>query len=402
MAKSVLFISHDASRTGAPIILLNFLKWFKENSDIPFQILLGRGGELESEFRAIAPVTIFSDYEKLFHKSIKTRLINRINNLMGLHLDKTNGKNTWISQKLEKDIKANAGINSIDLVYSNTITNGSILEHLSMMFTCPIISHIHELEWNIQYFGLEAEKTKKYSSHYIAVSEAVRQNLIHNNNISEKQVSLIHEFIPNNISVNQLEPRQKICSQLGIPENSLIVGGAGNVHWRKGVDLFIQVADIVSRKKLDLPVHFLWLGKAEGIYYQQLRYDIKKLGIEKIVHFLGNKTNPLYYLSTYDIFILTSREDPFPLVCLESASLGKPIICFDQAGGIKELVENDCGFVVPYLDINAMALKSIQLLSDQQLRYQFGQCGQEKVQELYTLEVSSKKILNLIQQFLLE
>ena len=47
----VLFVSHDASRTGAPILLLNFLKWLKENTEISFITLLKQGGVLEPEFR---------------------------------------------------------------------------------------------------------------------------------------------------------------------------------------------------------------------------------------------------------------------------------------------------------------------------------------------------------------
>lgn len=399
MSKQILFISHDASRTGAPIILLNFLKWLKNNSNISFQILLGKGGELESEFRAIAPVTVFSDYEKIFKENIATRFINRVNNLIGFNLHQPNLKKAWVIQKIKKDIKAHTGKNSINLIYSNTIANGEILEYLSKAFTCPIISHIHELEWNIQYFGLDSQKTKKYSDHYIAVSNTVRENLIQNNNISEDQVSLIHAFIPTNISINQLEARKKVCSQLKIPETSLIIGGSGTVYWRKGPDLFVQIAHLIHHQNsFDQPIHFLWLGKTEGKYYQQLKYDIKQLGLENFIHFLGSQPDPLSYLATYDIFTLTSREDPFPLVCLEVAYLGKPIICFDKAGSAKELVKNDCGFVTPYLDINTMVAKILELLNDPSLRHKFGQCGKQKVQQLYTLEVSSQKILNLIKK----
>ena len=46
----VLFISHDASRAGAPKRLLRFLRWFKMATDIPFRTLLKSGGELEPEF----------------------------------------------------------------------------------------------------------------------------------------------------------------------------------------------------------------------------------------------------------------------------------------------------------------------------------------------------------------
>ncbi|WP_096896367.1 hypothetical protein [Candidatus Scalindua japonica] len=60
MPKKILFISHDASRTGAPIILLNFLRWFQDNTNIPFRIILREDGELKPEFQALAPVNIFN------------------------------------------------------------------------------------------------------------------------------------------------------------------------------------------------------------------------------------------------------------------------------------------------------------------------------------------------------
>ena len=55
----IVFISHDASRTSAPIFFLNFLQWFKANSEIPFLIILRQGGPLESEFADLAPIFVF-------------------------------------------------------------------------------------------------------------------------------------------------------------------------------------------------------------------------------------------------------------------------------------------------------------------------------------------------------
>ena len=60
----------------------------------------------------------------------------------------------------------------------------------------------------------------------------------------------------------------------------------------------------------------------------------------------------MIYLSL-DIFLLTSREDPFPLAAIDAGILGMPIFCFDKATGIAEVV--DSSFVVPYLDVEEMA-----------------------------------------------
>jgi hypothetical protein len=48
--RGILFVSHDATRSGAPIVLLHFLRWFKKNSNRPFAVLLQAGGELVDDF----------------------------------------------------------------------------------------------------------------------------------------------------------------------------------------------------------------------------------------------------------------------------------------------------------------------------------------------------------------
>ena len=56
----VLFVSHSASRTGAPLLLLNFLRWYKKQGHTDFFIVLVEGGELEAEFRAIAETVVWT------------------------------------------------------------------------------------------------------------------------------------------------------------------------------------------------------------------------------------------------------------------------------------------------------------------------------------------------------
>jgi hypothetical protein len=75
MSKQILFISHDALHTGAPIVFLHFLRWFKENSEVPFKIVLRNGGPLDTEFAALAPTLVLSQprQNNLFQK-----ILNRL------------------------------------------------------------------------------------------------------------------------------------------------------------------------------------------------------------------------------------------------------------------------------------------------------------------------------------
>lgn len=383
MQKEILFISHDASRTGAPILLLQFLRWFKQNTDIPFRIILRNGGELESEFAELAPTLVFQ-------QKLRNKIFNRIRRRLIPHDPRLRLKK-WLNGC------------SIRLVYSNTATNGTLLELLSFL-DCPVISHIHELEYVIKYFGIEAfEKNKKQTTHYIACAEAVKTNLVDNHNISLPDITVVHEFIP---VASQHYPlaakKQKILHrELNLKDNLFIIGASGTTDWRKGVDLFIQLAYIVKRKINNVEIHFVWVGgRCEGIQYLALEHDLAKAGLTDIVHFIGSKPNPLDYFSSFDLFVLTSREDPYPLVCLEAASLGKPVICFDQAGGEPEFVENDCGFIVPYLDLDAMADKIIELYQDSHLCRQLGENAARKVGDRHDIQTTAPKILEVMQQYL--
>ncbi|MFH2097996.1 MAG: hypothetical protein ABIJ95_00675, partial [Pseudomonadota bacterium] len=54
----ILFLLHDASRTGAPMVLLHFLRWLS-GQGVKFEILARRGGELLQDFAALGPTEIW-------------------------------------------------------------------------------------------------------------------------------------------------------------------------------------------------------------------------------------------------------------------------------------------------------------------------------------------------------
>lgn len=391
MSKKILFISHDSSRTGAPIVFLNLLKWFKTNTNIPFTILLKKRGVLEKEFKSLAPVLMFPENQQ---NSIylKNRIRGEFEKILGIR----NLKLQNLKRKLKKE--------NIALIYANTAVNGEILELLSAL-NCPIICHIHELKWTIEsYVGLESFQSVINNTHfYIAVSEAVKYNLMKSYQIPEHKIEKIYAFIPTDTSekINQEHQRKSIAKQLKIPIDAKIICASGTTDWRKGADLFIQLARLILNKYTDCPVYFIWVGgQKKGFFWSQLLYDIENLDLKKYVHFVGTKPNPLDYFSISDVFTLLSREDPFPLVCLEAASLAKPIVCFDQAGGMKEFVESDCGFVVPYLDLETMATKVVDLLKSPQLSQILGETAKIKVRQRHDIGVVTPQILNIINRFI--
>jgi len=397
----VLFITHDGNRTGAPIFLLNLIEWISSQQLFEVEILMGTDGELRPLFEQWAPTHVYALSPSMI--TAKPNIFQRVLNKHRI-IPRPNSwtHESWIVHQLQKhksDLKQHFDNADIDVIYSNTITNGSILEFLASL-DAKVITHVHELKYWINHAGAENfALVTKHSDKYIAASEAVRQNLVNNYGISDRSISVVHEFIPIPPSLPEKSSIGVLKTELGIDESAFVVVGGGTETWRKGKDLFVQLASRVQVMRPTQNFCFVWVGGWENkILEAEIRHDCFALNIHNSVQFVGQVNNSLEYFAMGNVFTLVSREDPFPLVCLEAGLLGLPIICFKGAGGIPEFVESDAGFVVPYLDIEAMAHRVVDCADSPELCQKLGACASIKVRELYNLASGAEKVANIIQQ----
>jgi glycosyltransferase involved in cell wall biosynthesis len=116
-------------------------------------------------------------------------------------------------------------------------------------------------------------------------------------------------------------------------------------------------------------------------------------GLINHITFLGVRENVFDYLQAGDVFYLPSREDPFPLVCLEAAQCGIPVICFEDAGGMPGFVENDAGFVIPFEDVDAAADKILFLYQNPSVLTGLGAAARKKFLQRHSIETGAPEIL---------
>jgi glycosyltransferase involved in cell wall biosynthesis len=389
--RRVLFVCHDAMRTGAPVLLLHFLRWLRENTTIDFEVLLRRNGELSAQFAALARVW---------------------------HVEATSGRLARTAIRIAHRLGVRASVDDVHLgrmlrqlsdrrfgmVYSNTFWNGAFVSRLAAL-NCPVVTHVHELESNILKPGAENLRlVKAQTSRYIACSEAVKLNLVVRHGIDRDRIDVVHGFVATGglTAAQRAHARARTRSQLGIPEDAWVVGAAGTTNWAKSPDLFVQLASAVHRRHPARTVHFIWVGggRPEDHRLAELRLDAQTAGVGDIMHFPGTQANAADFFCAFDVFALVSREDSFPLVCLEVASLGMPILCFDRAGGAREFVEDDCGFVVPYLQVEMMAERTLELLVRDALRHRMGERAKVKVRGRHDVAVAAPRLLDVIRPLL--
>ena len=384
--KRILFISHDASRTGAPIVLLHLLNWLDDNSDLEFDVLLGKGGPLEDDFKEVSDRCYTLDRRESLVKRGWKRVKRKLKVLNRLDL---------LIHRLKN--------NDYQLIYANTCATSSTVIRLKEALKVPVVMHVHELEHTIhRCAGGAFDDVIPYIDRFIAVSGIVRNNLMNAHGVLGSHISVVPAFIPSNFSSSVKYGGEFTRKQLGIPFDAFVVGGCGTIDWVKGTDLFVLIAKDVLGRVSQNPIHFVWLGGDENSNaFLEMKTDLKKLGITSNVHLVSTRANSVDYFDAFDVFLMTSREDSFPLVCLENASLGNPIICFDNATGSTEYVDERCGHISPYLDIHDMAKAVIEFHNDSGLCHTSGNELCDRVR-CYTVDNCGRLILKEIESRLMK
>ena len=151
---------------------------------------------------------------------------------------------------------------------------------------------------------------------------------------------------------------------------------ASRMLWDKGIGEFVG-----SAKNLQLEgikARFLLVGESDsGNRNAVPANQLKKWHDEKIVELLGRCKDMAAIFSKVDIVCLPSYREGVPLVLIEAAACGKPIVTTD-APGCREIVRhNENGLLVPPKNIAALTSALKKLITDESLRIKMGKKGRE-------------------------
>lgn len=382
----ILFVSHSASRNGATLLLLHLLQWLQHSTDYHIEVLICDNGELTEEFQSLCKTKVLLRPD-IFVKALPRRW-----------------RTVWGEHLSEQYLKWRLKGRHYDLVYFNTSAVASYVPILSGKASA-VLWHIHELEYVLRLSIGEQSINNVFpcATRFISVSQAVSDVLTKQFSVPVDKLDLVHGFASvSSITREEIRSRrQRIRQELGWSEGTFVIGGCGSLGWRKGTDIFLQVARELCRNRKDTVSHFLWVGGG-GTGDEALRfaYDVAAFGLSDRCHLAPTTSAVMDYYYAMDAFALTSREDPFPLVMLEAGLAQLPIICFAGTGGGPEFVGDDAGFIAPYLDIATFATHLETLRDNPQLCSQYGAQAETKVKRGHVVETQGPKLLASIQRCL--
>jgi glycosyltransferase involved in cell wall biosynthesis len=145
----------------------------------------------------------------------------------------------------------------------------------------------------------------------------------------------------------------------------------------KGIDMLVEAWATVKRQYPDWELHLYGAGPDE----QVLREQARDLGLDDTAIFKGVTTDIDAALASGSIYALPSREEGLPIALMEAMAYGLPIVAFDCAPGVRELVDDDVnGLLVNPGNVPGFAAALERLIKDRDLRERLGRAGTESVQ----------------------
>lgn len=367
---NILFVSHNAYPNGAQNLLLALAVWLKERGLVNPRFILAGPGSLTDDFLRLGPA---------------------------LCLDEAQARTATPAQNARL-LRSFCG-DEVEAVYLNSAASAHVLE-LTKHLRVPQIAHVHELGKSIERWVGDAKMAalREGAELFIAASGPVADNLHENEGIARERLKVVHAFI-RCTGIRRVDAAEKRACKaaLGLRSDAKLVLGCGTTDWRKGPDLFVQVAEATCRSYAG-PVEFVWVGgqTRDGEIRELVKLTSAR-GLSEQVRFIGEVATPLPFMVAADVLLLPSREDPFPLVCLEAADCGVPTICFAEAGGMPDFVGSTCGMVVPYLDVPAMADALSSFLRDEASTQRRGEQAREKVRSQFDVSVKGQEIYDILQ-----
>lgn len=289
-----------------------------------------------------------------------------------------------------------------DIVHTHLPRSIDLVAH-SVLRVCgfPLVWSIHAENL---YFHDERAAGLKKAVHMLihsgrgyitADSIFLADGLVHHIPEAEKVLRVVHAGADvRRFQVNY--PRDPIWrKEHGIPERTILYGSCGRLAHVKGFDNFIQAASLLVKRGVD--AHFAISGKGE--MFGQLSNLIEKMGLSERFHLLGFQENLPFIHKQFDVFVMPSRSEGFPLALIEALTSGLPCIASDVSG-VREMFGETGGLVVPTESPFALMEAMLQMYDRETrekyskgapargLRYSFDNCASEFL-NIYTMSVNA-------------
>ena len=228
-----------------------------------------------------------------------------------------------------------------DLIYANTQKALAIGALASFLSNRPLVYHLHDI-LSPEHFSQTNRRiaialANKFASLVIANSQASKDAFIDAGGKSETVKIVYNGFEPAKYKVKESQVND-IKQELEL-DGKFVVGHFSRLAPWKGQHILIEAIAKTPKNVIAILVGDALFGEQE--YVSQLHEQVRDLGLENRVKFLGFRDDIPQLMTACDLVSHTSTSpEPFGRVIVEAMLCEKPIVAA-KAGGAIELIDHE-------------------------------------------------------------
>lgn len=362
MSKSILYLITGLSTGGAEMMLYKLLSRINRERFSPVVVSLMDRGTLGDRIKALG-IPVYT---------------------IGMKSGKLTPTAVWqligIVRQLQPDL------------IQGWMTHGNLAAQLASLFTPKKVPAL----WNIRHSALSTVDTKTETLLIIKLLSYLSplpSKIIYNSKAGAYGYEKMGysadktEIIPNGFDTNAFKKSPEICRQfrleLGLSEETCLIGLIGRFHPMKDHANFLKAARILSQKKTN--VQFVLAGKSVDWDNQLLRRLIQELELTNQVYLLGERDDIPYLTAALDIATTSSYSEGFPNVIGEAMSCGVPCVVTDV--GDSAWIVGNTGQVVQPKNPEALCAGWLKLMEmGVEARHDLGDKARQRIEDLFSIE----------------
>lgn len=355
----VLLVGHDASRTGAPSALLQAAAWARGHGVAGLSVVLVRGGPLVDSFAAVAPTVVLDAGRGVATLERSVAAARSV----GVSVPFSTVRPSW-------------RVPVTGTVVANTLAALPVAARLADRRgrSARLVCHVHELDGVAARLLPDAARRRQLVGrvdHWIAAGPAVAEMLTSRWGLERSAVTTVDGFIeppPDHSAADLAGARQR----LGVEPSRPLVLAVGALNRRKGPERFVDLMSVLASHPCRPQGRWVG-GDGDSPVHAELLADLERSADPASVGVLTAQDDVSAFLAVAEVVVSTSIEDPYPLVALEAAAVGTPVVGFD-AGGLGHLLAGAGrdDLAVPVGDLLGLADVVRRLLDDADERSELG------------------------------
>lgn len=229
----------------------------------------------------------------------------------------------------------------------------------------------------------------------VGVCEAVTESHRRLDPANRRRYRTIHNGIEPIVrpTAETIEARRR---KLDLLPKDRVVGSVGNLRSAKAHDDLLESFVVVSKAVPE--ARLLVVG--DGPLRSELSARAERLGVAGSVRWLGRRTDVPEILPVFDVFVLSSRREGFPVALLEASSAGVPIVA-TNVGGVGEVIRDRVtGRLVPPERPDLLASAALECLMDPESASTMADAARRLFLEEFTAETMTGKTQALYSEIL--